>query len=74
MILILLVFFMSLDMIVFYVSFEFILIPTFILMMGWGYQPERVRARNYLIFYTVFCSMPLFLFLVIILDRGLRLS
>jgi NADH:ubiquinone oxidoreductase subunit 4 (subunit M) len=43
----------------FYVIFEATLIPIFILVFGWGYQPERVVASLYLLFYTLFASLPL---------------
>jgi len=29
------------------------------LILGWGYQPERVQAGNYLLFYTLLTSLPL---------------
>ena len=50
----------------FYFFFEWSLIPIFIIIMGWGYQPERLKAGICLIFYTLFTSLPL---LVIILLR-----
>jgi len=43
----------------FYISFEASLIPTLIIIMGWGYQPERIKAGMYLIFYTLGISLPL---------------
>nr|YP_009713603.1 NADH dehydrogenase subunit 4 [Pseudeuphausia sinica]QGG46162.1 NADH dehydrogenase subunit 4 [Pseudeuphausia sinica] len=43
----------------FYISFEASLIPTLILILGWGYQPERIQAGIYFIFYTMFASLPL---------------
>nr|AGC94483.1 NAHD dehydrogenase subunit 4 [Scolopocryptops sp. 1 YG-2013] len=43
----------------FYVFFEGSLIPIFLLVMGWGYQPERLQAGTYLLFYTLFGSLPL---------------
>jgi NADH-ubiquinone oxidoreductase chain 4 len=43
----------------FYVFFEGSLIPTFFLILGWGYQPERVQAGIYLLFYTLLASLPL---------------
>nr|YP_010564891.1 NADH dehydrogenase subunit 4 [Pallenopsis patagonica]UZA61346.1 NADH dehydrogenase subunit 4 [Pallenopsis patagonica] len=47
------------DLFLFYFFFESVLIPTFMLIMGWGYQPERLRASIYFIFYTIFASLPL---------------
>nr|YP_009467159.1 NADH dehydrogenase subunit 4 [Phatnoma laciniatum]ARB50164.1 NADH dehydrogenase subunit 4 [Phatnoma laciniatum] len=46
---------------VFYISFESSLIPILFLIFGWGYQPERLMAGFYLIFYTLFASLPLLL-------------
>nr|YP_009745457.1 NADH dehydrogenase subunit 4 [Epophthalmia elegans]QIH29903.1 NADH dehydrogenase subunit 4 [Epophthalmia elegans] len=51
--------FMSLSLFSFYLFFESSLIPTFFLVLGWGYQPERVQAGIYLLFYTLFASLPL---------------
>ena len=28
-------------------------------ILGWGYQPERVQAGIYLLFYTLLASLPL---------------
>ena len=47
------------NMLLFYVSFESSLIPTLFLILGWGYQPERLIAGYYLLFYTLFASLPL---------------
>nr|QYC36455.1 NADH deshydrogenase subunit 4 [Illiberis ulmivora] len=43
----------------FYLFFEGSLIPTLMLIIGWGYQPERIQAGIYLLFYTLFASLPL---------------
>nr|YP_006303252.1 NADH dehydrogenase subunit 4 [Zygeupolia rubens]ADZ05379.1 NADH dehydrogenase subunit 4 [Zygeupolia rubens] len=43
----------------YYVLFELSLIPTFMLILGWGYQPERVSASMYMVIYTVGASLPL---------------
>nr|YP_007025081.1 NADH dehydrogenase subunit 4 [Gorpis humeralis]AEH21208.1 NADH dehydrogenase subunit 4 [Gorpis humeralis] len=51
--------FMCMNMLVFYLMFEFSLIPTLFLIFGWGYQPERLLAGYYLLFYTLFASLPL---------------
>jgi len=48
-----------LDFLWFYVRFEASLIPTLVLILGWGYQPERIQAGTYFIFYTMFASLPL---------------
>nr|AQD17645.1 NADH dehydrogenase subunit 4 [Callosobruchus chinensis]AST14948.1 NADH dehydrogenase subunit 4 [Callosobruchus chinensis]ATL15418.1 NADH dehydrogenase subunit 4 [Callosobruchus chinensis] len=51
--------FSSLNLFIFYLFFEVSLIPTFILIMGWGYQPERIEAGIYLLFYTLLVSLPM---------------
>nr|WRO45255.1 NADH dehydrogenase subunit 4 [Majangella moultoni] len=53
--------FCSFNMISFYLFFEGSLIPTLFLIFGWGYQPERLQAGIYLLFYTLFASLPLLL-------------
>nr|YP_010275989.1 NADH dehydrogenase subunit 4 [Clogmia albipunctata]UHY38878.1 NADH dehydrogenase subunit 4 [Clogmia albipunctata] len=53
--------FMSMNLFSFYLFFEGSLIPTFFLILGWGYQPERLQAGFYLLFYTLFASLPLFI-------------
>lgn len=47
------------NLFLFYLFFEGSLIPTFLLILGWGYQPERVQAGIYLLFYTLFASLPI---------------
>jgi len=51
--------FSCLDYLSFYIRFEASLIPTLILILGWGYQPERIQAGVYFLFYTMFASLPL---------------
>nr|YP_009654896.1 NADH dehydrogenase subunit 4 [Eocanthecona thomsoni]QCI09873.1 NADH dehydrogenase subunit 4 [Eocanthecona thomsoni] len=53
--------FSSVNMFIFYIFFEMSLIPTLFLIFGWGYQPERISAGYYLLFYTLFASLPLLL-------------
>lgn len=53
--------FSSTNLFLFYLSFEISLIPTLFLIFGWGYQPERISAGYYLLFYTLFASLPLLL-------------
>jgi len=47
------------DFIYFYLLFEVSLIPTLLLIIGWGYQPERLQAGVYIIIYTITGSLPL---------------
>nr|YP_009158935.1 NADH dehydrogenase subunit 4 [Aegorhinus superciliosus]AHG32669.1 NADH dehydrogenase subunit 4 [Aegorhinus superciliosus] len=55
----LVVVFSSLNFFVFYLFFEISLIPTLFLIIGWGYQPERISAGIYLLFYTLLVSLPM---------------
>ena len=57
--LILILTFSSIRIFIFYLFFERRLIPTLFLILGWGYQPERLQAGIYLLFYTLFASLPL---------------
>nr|WBP69646.1 NADH dehydrogenase subunit 4 [Propeamussium sp. mt1] len=47
----------------FYVFFELCLVPVSILMLKWGYSPERLSAVFYLLLYTLLGSFP-FLFFI----------
>lgn len=58
-----LILFSVLNIIIFYLLFEVRLIPTFILIIYWGINPERLRASFYLLIYTLFISIPLLVFL-----------
>nr|WAM61645.1 NADH dehydrogenase subunit 4 [Limenitis jina] len=53
--------FSIMNLFLFYLFFESSLIPTLMLIIGWGYQPERIQAGMYLLFYTLFASLPLLL-------------
>jgi NADH-ubiquinone oxidoreductase chain 4 len=47
------------SVLMFYFFFEFSLIPTILLIIGWGYQVERVQASVYFLLYTIAASLPL---------------
>nr|YP_010022766.1 NADH dehydrogenase subunit 4 [Calliphora nigribarbis]QGW14917.1 NADH dehydrogenase subunit 4 [Calliphora nigribarbis]QOP39614.1 NADH dehydrogenase subunit 4 [Calliphora nigribarbis] len=51
--------FSSMSLFMFYLFFESSLIPTLFLILGWGYQPERLQAGVYLLFYTLLVSLPM---------------
>nr|YP_002836188.1 NADH dehydrogenase subunit 4 [Phascolosoma esculenta]ABQ52603.1 NADH dehydrogenase subunit 4 [Phascolosoma esculenta] len=51
--------FLSKSLILFYIFFEIALIPTLLLILIWGYQPERLQAGLYLMLYTISASLPL---------------
>nr|YP_010625192.1 NADH dehydrogenase subunit 4 [Atyopsis moluccensis]WBG72633.1 NADH dehydrogenase subunit 4 [Atyopsis moluccensis] len=62
--------FSCLDYLLFYICFESSLIPTLILILGWGYQPERIQAGIYMLFYTLFGSLPLLVSLISLYAQG----
>nr|YP_009351934.1 NADH dehydrogenase subunit 4 [Cerion uva]AQL10419.1 NADH dehydrogenase subunit 4 [Cerion uva] len=61
MMLVLVVCFSVKNFIMFYVMFEMSLIPIMLLIVGWGYQPERLLATTYMLLYTVMASLPMLL-------------
>lgn len=77
-ILILLIFlfltFRSISLFIFYLFFERRLIPTLLLILGWGYQPERLQAGIYLLFYTLLASLPLLVGIFYLINCSFSLS
>ncbi len=72
--LILVLTFSSINLFLFYVFFESSLIPTLFLILGWGYQPERLQAGVYLLFYTLLASLPLLISIFYILNFTLTIN
>lgn len=66
--------FSSINLFLFYVFFESRLIPTLFLILGWGYQPERLQAGVYLLFYTLLASLPLLISIFYILNNTLTIN
>nr|QII41667.1 NADH dehydrogenase subunit 4 [Anopheles sinensis] len=60
--------FSSMSVFMFYLFFEASLIPTLFLILGWGYQPERLQAGVYLLFYTLLASLPLLIGIFYVLN------
>uniref|UniRef100_A0AB39A591 NADH-ubiquinone oxidoreductase chain 4 n=1 Tax=Chudania sinica TaxID=3237924 RepID=A0AB39A591_9HEMI len=56
--------FCVMNMFLLYIFFEFSLIPMMLIIIGWGYQPERLISGLYLFFYTLFASLPLLLMII----------
>jgi len=56
------------NIIMFYFFFEWSLIPIFFIVVGWGYQLERIKSRFYLLIYTLFASLPLLIFIIILMN------
>lgn len=66
--------FRRINLFLFYFFFERRLIPTLLLILGWGYQPERIQAGLYLLFYTLLVSLPILLGIVFIYNFIKRLN
>nr|YP_010035830.1 NADH dehydrogenase subunit 4 [Brontispa longissima]QQQ89068.1 NADH dehydrogenase subunit 4 [Brontispa longissima]UAJ48101.1 NADH dehydrogenase subunit 4 [Brontispa longissima]URQ17584.1 NADH dehydrogenase subunit 4 [Brontispa longissima] len=65
--------FCSLNLMLFYIFFEISLIPLLFIILGWGYQPERLLAGMYLMFYTLLFSLPMMVALFYIYFQGFSL-
>nr|WIL79831.1 NADH dehydrogenase subunit 4 [Clerus klapperichi] len=66
--------FSSMNLFIFYLFFEFSLIPVLLMIMGWGYQPERIQAGVYLMFYTLFASLPMMISIFYLYNKSLSLE
>lgn len=60
-------YFIPSSVIFWYIFFELSMFPVLVMILGYGYQIEKLGAFNYLLIYTVLCSMP-FLFVYFSLD------
>jgi NADH-ubiquinone oxidoreductase chain 4 len=58
--------FRRLGLLSFYLLFLNRLIPTLFLILGWGFQPERVQAGDYWLFYTLLASLPSLVFILFV--------
>lgn len=52
------------SLLVFFIIYEFSLFPVCLLILLFGYQPEKVKSMLYLLLYTVVCSAPFLYFSV----------
>nr|ARI47102.1 NADH dehydrogenase subunit 4 [Phascolosoma sp. MZK-2017] len=66
--------FSSKNFLLFYFFFEVSLVPTLLLILVWGYQPERLQAGTYLMLYTITASLPLLVSLLILSGYNGHLS
>ena len=55
--------FMSMDILLFYIGFELVLIPLFVLISGWGDRDSTVAAKRFVL-YTLAGSIPMVLALL----------
>lgn len=59
--------FCSSNLLIFYIFFETRLVPIIVIIIGWGYQPERITASYYLIFYTLSASLPILISIIFLM-------
>nr|WMC21039.1 NADH dehydrogenase subunit 4 [Chtenopteryx canariensis] len=64
--LVVVMYFLCTNLIYFYIFFEISLIPTLMLIVSWGYQPERLQAGMYMMLYTITASLPLLISLLVL--------
>jgi len=53
------IYFSTCSLLLFFISFEFSLLPITLLVLLFGYQPEKIQSSLWFLFYTVLCSSPL---------------
>ncbi len=58
------------NILIFYIMFELSVIPIFLIIIGWGYQPERQSATFAIFFYTAFCSAPFLIIILTLLSKS----
>nr|YP_010400417.1 NADH dehydrogenase subunit 4 [Cotesia flavipes]UQS76146.1 NADH dehydrogenase subunit 4 [Cotesia flavipes] len=58
--------FLSMNLLFFYIFFESSIIPILLLIMGWGMQIDRLQSSMYLLLYTLFGSLPLLMMIILI--------
>nr|ALO81907.1 NADH dehydrogenase subunit 4 [Cernuella virgata] len=52
------------NLLTFYIVFEVCLLPILLMIVHWGYQPERLQAGMYMVIYTIISSLPLLLIIL----------
>lgn len=63
--LVLLVVFLTLNSIIFYFSFEFVVVPIFLMILTMGRSVERLQSAIYLFLYTLVSSIPFLVFILL---------
>lgn len=66
-----LLFFSTKTLLFLFFSFEFIMFPILLFIIGWGYQIERFQASNYFLLYAFVCSFPFFGVLLFLLKANI---
>nr|DBA43489.1 TPA_asm: ND4 [Bombus cullumanus] len=60
--------FMTLNLLMFYFFYESSLLLIFYMIMKWGYSEDRILAAFYLMFYTLLFSLPMLFFIFKLLE------
>ena len=58
----------------FFIIFELSIIPIFLVITGWGYQPEKIRAAYALFFFTAVSAGPLLITLIMSFYQNINLE
>nr|YP_009501900.1 NADH dehydrogenase subunit 4 [Euphyllura phillyreae]AWU48904.1 NADH dehydrogenase subunit 4 [Euphyllura phillyreae] len=58
--------FYSNSLIMFYIGFEMSVLPILLIILGWGYQPDRLEAGIYMLMYTVSFSLPFLIGIIMV--------
>ena len=58
----------------FFIIFELSIIPIFLVITGWGYQPEKIKAAYALFFFTAVSAGPLLIILITSYNQNLNLE
>lgn len=59
-------FFTTQNLFIFYILFELVLIPFFLIIIGWGSAGKNIKAALYFFFYTYLASLPMLFGLIFI--------
>lgn len=59
---------------IFYLSFEFTVVPIFLMIVGWGYSLNRLQAGIYIFLYTLITSLPFLLLIFFLNQQGISLN
>lgn len=62
------------NLFIFYIIFELSLIPILLIIIIWGYQPERKTASMYIIIYTISASLPLLIIIIKLKDSNFHIN
>ena len=63
-------FFYTRNLLAFFIFFEALILPILLIIIGRGYQYERLSARFYILLYTAIFSLPFFIFLLLIVAKN----